>query len=409
MLGLNAVTHIKHGLAIWFNNSLISISSLNSLTYTNGISIWLNPSLVELNGFGSLASVDGNIHVDNNSSLQSLSSLQNITLINGNLSITNNSSLQSLSGLDNIAANSITGLYIGNNNSLSECAVKSVCDYLLSPTGIDSIYNNAAGCNNEEEVEAACNNTGIELNVKVLLQGAYSANNTMNNGLSEFLPNNQPYDTITWNYYGMEALDSIPNNMVDWILIEIRDSVDYTVINDMRAGILLSDGSIKDTNLVEGLRFYNIDSGYYYIAVRHRNHISVMTGQPVYLSPQNIIDFTDSTIIEPYGGASQAQIEIEPGIWGMISGDINNDGKLIYSGPDNDRMNIIQLITNVSGSTSITTVIIGYYLEDLDLNSQVKYSGPNNDGAIIIQNIISLTGSTSITSVYTCPVLFLYQ
>jgi len=309
--------------------------------------------------------------------------------------------------LDNITANSITDLYIGNNSSLSTCAVKSVCDFLVSPNGVDSIYNNAPGCNNEEEVKAACTNTGMELNIKVFLQGPYSGNN-MNVDLSNFLPNSQPYDTIPWSYFGMESLDSIPINMVDWVLIEIRDSTDYYVINDMRVGILLSNGYIIDTNLVEGIRFYNIDSGYYYVAIRHRNHISVMTNQPVYISSQTQIDFTDTTITKPYGSAVQAQLELDPGIWGMICGDINNDGKLKYSGPENDRMKIIQLITNVSGSTSITTVINGYYFEDLDINSEVKYSGPNNDGAIIIQNIISLTGSTSITSIYTCPVFFLY-
>lgn len=64
--------------------------------------------------------------------------------------------LQSLSGLENIAPASIVDLNIYDNPSLSECAVNSICDYLLDPAGTIDINNNATGCNSQEEIELAC-------------------------------------------------------------------------------------------------------------------------------------------------------------------------------------------------------------------------------------------------------------
>ena len=386
--GLGNLTHIESGISIWLNISLISLTGLGSLSYALKIHVWSNPSLTNLNGLNSIASMGG----------------PNLL---GSININENNSLNSLSGLDNIDPNTINKLIINNNSSLSTCHVKSICDYLAAPGGTVSIYGNAPGCSTREEVEAACAG-GMQTDIRIFLQGAYTAGGMMSTNLDSLLPCLQPYDTTPRNYTGTETLSTVPTAMADWVLVELRDSADYNLVSDTRAGALFSDGTVKDTNLVTGLCFYNIDTGYYYVAIHHRNHISVMTGQPVYFPLQSQIDFTDTNSVKPVGGAAQAQIELEPGKWGMICGDINNDGILKYSGPGNDRMAIIQRITGVTGSTNITKTISGYYNEDLDLNTHVKYSGPSNDGAIIIQNIITLTGSTSITATYSCPVLFLY-
>ena len=67
-----------------------------------------------------------------------------------------NNALTGLLGLDNIEANSIDGLYIYDNISLSTCEVERVCDYLDGSAGNIVIQNNASGCNSPEEVEDAC-------------------------------------------------------------------------------------------------------------------------------------------------------------------------------------------------------------------------------------------------------------
>jgi len=47
---------------------------------------------------------------------------------------------------------------------LSDCAVKSICDYLSIPNGTISIHDNASGCNSKQEIETACDAVGIERN-----------------------------------------------------------------------------------------------------------------------------------------------------------------------------------------------------------------------------------------------------
>jgi hypothetical protein len=85
-----------------------------------------------------------------------------VTSICGSLWIENNEILTNITGLENIDANSISGLYINDNNSLLTCEVKSICDYLASPTGDIEIHNNATGCNSQQEVEEACETISID-------------------------------------------------------------------------------------------------------------------------------------------------------------------------------------------------------------------------------------------------------
>ncbi len=67
-----------------------------------------------------------------------------------------NPALIDVSSLGNLSATTISNLEIRNNSSLSSCDVQSICDYLASPNGTVTIYNNAPGCNSPEEVQAAC-------------------------------------------------------------------------------------------------------------------------------------------------------------------------------------------------------------------------------------------------------------
>ena len=88
--------------------------------------------------------------------MTSLTGLDNLTSIGGWLSISYNDALTSLSGLDNIDANTISGLLITENYSLSTCEVQSICDYLVAPGGTIEIRDNATGCNSQTQVYYAC-------------------------------------------------------------------------------------------------------------------------------------------------------------------------------------------------------------------------------------------------------------
>jgi hypothetical protein len=64
-------------------------------------------------------------------------------------------------------------------------------------------------------------------------------------------------------------------------------------------------------------------------------------------------------------------------------GNAQRDNKLLYTGGDNDRDPILQVVGGVVPTGSST----GYYLEDTNMSGVVKYTGANNDRDPILANI----------------------
>jgi hypothetical protein len=115
-----------------------------------------NDNLVKLSGLEGLEKIGGDLSITNNINLSYLNPLSNINSIDGNLFITYNPLLTSLYGLQNIDPGLVEDIYIVFNDSLSYCDIFSICQYIANPGGTIQIYGNAPGCNNLEEVIAAC-------------------------------------------------------------------------------------------------------------------------------------------------------------------------------------------------------------------------------------------------------------
>ncbi|MBE0641735.1 MAG: hypothetical protein IH599_06845 [Bacteroidales bacterium] len=213
------------------------------------------------------------------------------------------------------------------------------------------------------------------------------------------LPLSQPYNVAPWNYTGSETLASIPAGMVDWILVELRNIVDGATVVERKAALLMSDGSILHTDLTNEIPFDS--SGTYYVAIDHRNHMTIMSVNPLPIPDTTLVDFSNPANL--YGGMASV-INLSGGVYGMICGDINKDRVLRYSGPGNDRGFILTQINNQTGSTVITTTVNGYFKEDLSMNGQIRYSGPQNDPSRISSNLVAFTGSQVISVTYTSPV-----
>ena len=78
------------------------------------------------------------------------------------------------------------------------------------------------------------------------------------------------------------ALATGINAVVDWVVLELRDPASPNIVLASRAALLLSDSNIVDMDGVSPVRF-TMPSGMYHVAVRHRNHLAVMTATPVSL------------------------------------------------------------------------------------------------------------------------------
>lgn len=200
----------------------------------------------------------------------------------------------------------------------------------------DLAGNVVASSGNSASYSFTQTSTGdLKANVKVFLEGPLDSN-VMLTELSgnEFLPSAQPYNTAPWFYGGKEVLGSGVSSATDWMLVELHSAQDPSQIVAKRACLLRNDGRIMEPNGTLGVTFNNLFYGSYYIAVRHRNHLAVMSSSPVSFSPNNdLYDFTNS-VNKAYG--QNAMMQIASGVYAMYAGDGNGDGVI----DDKDRDDI---------------------------------------------------------------------
>jgi len=178
--GMENLNSIGGDLVITSNDAITNLLGLNNLNTIDGsLEIWGNDSLTKLTGLENLTSISGSLVLGGymgpilfgNPQLLSLTALNNLSSIGGDIVIRKQKNLSSLDGLENIEANSIYGLSIYENQNLSTCDVLSICDYLSTPNSFIDIYDNASGCDSQEQVEEACsvgitsNNAKPEINI----------------------------------------------------------------------------------------------------------------------------------------------------------------------------------------------------------------------------------------------------
>ncbi|HMT95356.1 MAG TPA: hypothetical protein PKC62_01600 [Ferruginibacter sp.] len=217
--------------------------------------------------------------------------------------------------------------------------------------------------------------------------GASQMNTTLNT--NNVIPLNQPYNVTPFNYTGTESVASIPNaNVVDWILVELRkpssglpEDANSASIIGRKAGFLLNDGTIVDIDGVTPIAFDISKQGPSFIAIRHRNHLGILSN----IIPSNITgnfdnDFTalancyknpfaNSDPLVLLGGAS--------GKYGMWAGDANKNN--LVNGTD------LSIVNNgIAGSAS------GYINSDINLSSSL-----NGTDLSITNNTLSQSGESS--------------
>ncbi|MFH1194775.1 MAG: FG-GAP-like repeat-containing protein [bacterium] len=195
-------------------------------------------------------------------------------------------------------------------------------------------------------------------NVKVFLQGCYSSGSmttTLNS--SGYIPFSQPYNASPWSYAGTESVTSIPSGVVDWVLVELRSNT--TTVAGKRAGFLKSDGTITDTDGSSQLKFSGLNSGDYYVVIRHRNHLAIMTANKVTLTNNSSQYNFSSAQTQAYG--TNAMKDLGSGVYGTYSADANGNGQI----QNNDSEDYWKIQNGQSG----------YKSGDFNLNGQVQ----NND------------------------------
>ncbi|HOW96802.1 MAG TPA: PKD domain-containing protein [Kiritimatiellia bacterium] len=117
----------------------------------------------------------------------------------------------------------------------------------------------------------------------------------------------------------------MPSNATDWILVELLDPQSGVSMAAEQA-ILRCDGTVLSDQGGAGLHL-EASPGSYFLTIKHRNHLSVMSAQPLdYTNATVFYDFTTGP--EKARDGTNSLVEVTPGAWGMIAGDADGDGKI---------------------------------------------------------------------------------
>lgn len=121
----------------------------------------------------------------------------------------------------------------------------------------------------------------VAIQLKVYLEGAFQASGDPQStdlSASGTVPLTSPYAEDP------RRIDVVPGNVTDWLLVQLRSAANGPAVTS-RSVLLRKDGAISDDGTDSGT-FLNAEPGCYYLVLEHRNHVSIMSADSVYLHQQ---------------------------------------------------------------------------------------------------------------------------
>ena len=232
----------------------------------------------------------------------------------------------------------------------------------------------------------------LAITLSAFLQGPLTNSTTMSDALRTggLIPLTEPFTALGYTHVGSggETIDPMVltflyGQVVDWIFVELRKKDDPSVVLQTRCGLIKNNGTVVSTNGASNITF-NVLPGDYHVAVKHRNHLGVMTQAPLALGTSGAALDLRVTSTPTYGTNARASAFGRAPLW---AGDVNGSGAIKYTGSSNDRDPILVTV----GSTTPNNVVSTYSTRDVNMNGQVKYTGSGNDRDPILVNVGSTT------------------
>lgn len=175
---------------------------------------------------------------------------------------------------------------------------------------------NVAGCDSFLTLQLIVT-PGVYLKAKVLLAGPYDASSGWMRDSLRFkglIPTLEPYslspynktvtpnevgaETVAANVIGLSGQDAI----VDWIFLELRSPANASTIIATKRALVQRDGDIvSNLDGMSQVFFKNVPfNTTYYVSVKHRNHLGVMSASPINLvncgSGSTLLNFTTDPV-----------------------------------------------------------------------------------------------------------------
>jgi Leucine-rich repeat (LRR) protein len=277
----------------------------------------------------------------------------------------------------------------GNNPDLTCMLVDDASYSTTNWTSVDSATTfSDTGCAEDYNVA-----------IDVFLQGAALNPNTGEENLMRddlrvagYIPTTSPYaDALTCEstVFDVTGNDAI----VDWVLVEVRDATDNTLVTYSQSALLQRDGDVVDVDGTSNL-VLSLENATNYFAVQHRNHLSVMTiSASTFASTSTIynISFMDTSLNNAYGSNAQTTSGMPDNTYALWCGNANEDGVVQYSGTSPDTPNILSEVLNDAGNflSFPTYSVTGYSVNDVNMDGIVQYSGTDPDTPFILQNVLA--------------------
>lgn len=254
--------------------------------------------------------------------------------------------------------------------------------------------------------------SGGYVTAQVLLQGALVSVNQPSSYVSDtlmrddirykgLLPYVQPYEAI-YGYQGIEEVTDVSvfadreeESVVDWVLLELRDSNDPTIIVTRRAALVQRNGEIVDVDSVSAV-FFEGYSGEYYLAVRHRNHLGVMSKNSITMDDALIeFDFRTEGLYDRSDRAESPSYS-RNGYQMLWAGDTNNDRIIRFTSAQNDVNLISEFVlnhpNNVFGDLGFGPT--SYNVLDANMDGVIRATSLGNEPGLIQENIrVNSTGN----------------
>lgn len=193
--------------------------------------------------------------------------------------------------------------------------------------------------------------------------------------------------------------------IVDWVFLELRDNSDYTNVIATRSALVQRDGDIVDLDGTSKVFFPDVVADSYFLVVKHRNHLGVMTKYP--RTPEDlaalidfsdldaeVFDFSNTNNEFNYSGMAQNNMIVEgTEINALWAGDTNADGRITYLGDNNDLTVIHQEVAGFDLDLNPDYKLdfelsVGYLQGDIDMNGKTKFDNPTDDRNMLLVQVV---------------------
>ena len=221
----------------------------------------------------------------------------------------------------------------------------------------------------------------------------------------------QPFNIASFgNYAGSESVSpgfftstAATTDIMDWVLLELRDATTPATVITRRAAFIREDGRVVDLDGISNVTFRNVANGNYYLVIRHRNHLGIRTstvrtvnGTMGFAIP-SLYNFS-SAQAQAYQDAAitinAAQKDFGSGIFGMWGGNDNRDGQVRATGilSLND---YLFLITTTLGGNVANILSNVYNSADMNMDGSVRATGlpGQNDYFFLITTVLGGDGT----------------